>query len=465
MRRNLIVFSIPVVAAFLFFAMSGQLSFSVNGSSSMELLSASEHTTIKITGEASQEIPSDQLTLILNVQTAPAPLNLTSAKSQQLIQKLTDSINSALGPDQSKIKIGQSYLNPFYSGGGAPSDSATFSTYSSVQIKTDLDHYNDLSSKLTEAGFRVEGITIKEVPVDASKTVTSKVSIPQGSSSPSEPPYYLPESITIKAGTTVEWTNDDSAAHTVTGGTPGNGPDGSFDSALFASGATFDYTFNNEGTYPYFCLVHPWMTGEVVVTKGDTENFAETTYQVNMNVIVETQPDTINNSIKLYQQRFDALKQVLDKARIPSDSIKSNQINFNQLYYGSPQYSVYNSNTRIIVNTDIKNADKLLAAVKISGINVENMMYSISDTTLDSVRKDLTQKALDDALKKAKEIAEPAGLQIKGIGNIEVNTNQGNPYSGVVTHQGVVLGPVHDNSIYQLGQISVSVTAEFDAAK
>jgi plastocyanin len=98
---------------------------------------------------------------------------------------------------------------------------------------------------------------------------TFNVSIPQGVSAPgceSTDECYLPYSLTIQVGDTVLWSNDDTAAHTVTSGTP-DGIDGVFDSGLFMSGNTFDYTFDKSGTYPYFCMVHPWMIGEVIVNE------------------------------------------------------------------------------------------------------------------------------------------------------------------------------------------------------
>ncbi|MCH6571973.1 MAG: hypothetical protein IH780_05365, partial [Thaumarchaeota archaeon] len=48
-------------------------------------------------------------------------------------------------------------------------------------------------------------------------------------------------------------------------GTPSDGPDGTFDSSLFMAGTTFEHTFDEAGTYDYFCMVHPWMTGTVQV--------------------------------------------------------------------------------------------------------------------------------------------------------------------------------------------------------
>ena len=78
---------------------------------------------------------------------------------------------------------------------------------------------------------------------------------------------YNPYSLEIQVGDTVVWDNADTASHTVTAGTSADGPSGVFDSSLFLSGDTFEFTFNEAGVYPYFCMVHPWMTGEITVNK------------------------------------------------------------------------------------------------------------------------------------------------------------------------------------------------------
>ncbi len=77
---------------------------------------------------------------------------------------------------------------------------------------------------------------------------------------------YSPYKVTVNPKDEVIWMNDDTAAHTVTSGTPAGGPDGNFDSSLFMAGTTFSHTFDSLGEYPYFCMVHPWMQGSVVVT-------------------------------------------------------------------------------------------------------------------------------------------------------------------------------------------------------
>ena len=76
---------------------------------------------------------------------------------------------------------------------------------------------------------------------------------------------FIPHTVTIDVGGEVTWPNVDVAAHTVISGTPESGSDGVFDSGLFPPGAEFSHIFEEAGEYPYFCLVHPWMEGLVVV--------------------------------------------------------------------------------------------------------------------------------------------------------------------------------------------------------
>lgn len=76
---------------------------------------------------------------------------------------------------------------------------------------------------------------------------------------------FNPASMTVSTGTQVKWTNKDGFAHTVTSGTVGS-PNGIFDSGNMGSGGTFTYTFNNAGTFKYYCRIHgSMMTGTIVV--------------------------------------------------------------------------------------------------------------------------------------------------------------------------------------------------------
>jgi plastocyanin len=73
---------------------------------------------------------------------------------------------------------------------------------------------------------------------------------------------FNPQSLTVKEGTTVTWTNQDSTIHTVTSDT------GIFNSGNLSQGDKFSYTFTTAGTYAYHCEPHhASMTGTIVVTK------------------------------------------------------------------------------------------------------------------------------------------------------------------------------------------------------
>ncbi|WP_428325972.1 cupredoxin domain-containing protein [Nitrosopumilus sp.] len=88
--------------------------------------------------------------------------------------------------------------------------------------------------------------------------------------------WYDPPELTIQVGDTVTWTNDDREGHTVTSG-DGAGrfdwmgsknlgeADGIFDSERFMPEESWSYTFEKEGPFNYFCIIHPWMEGIVFV--------------------------------------------------------------------------------------------------------------------------------------------------------------------------------------------------------
>jgi plastocyanin len=108
---------------------------------------------------------------------------------------------------------------------------------------------------------------VMEEEVEAAP-MSAEVSIPGGSATPGceeNNECFIPYEVTIGVGGTVTWTNDDTAAHTVTSGTVTDGPDGVFDSSLFMAGRSFEFTFEESGEYDYFCVVHPWMAGKVIV--------------------------------------------------------------------------------------------------------------------------------------------------------------------------------------------------------
>lgn len=70
---------------------------------------------------------------------------------------------------------------------------------------------------------------------------------------------FNPSTLTIKAGTTITWTNSDSAPHTVTS------DNGAFDSGQISNGQAFSHTFSDAGTFSYHCSNHPNMKATIVV--------------------------------------------------------------------------------------------------------------------------------------------------------------------------------------------------------
>jgi plastocyanin len=126
----------------------------------------------------------------------------------------------------------------------------------------------------------------------ASTSSTAKsfiVTIPKGSANPEVDitklgprQWYLPRQVTIHTNDTITWRNNDTEAHTVTSGISAGieslmnnkrgTPNGIFDSGTFKPGQSWTHTFTNPGTYSYFCTIHPWMEGVVLVQGGQAQN-------------------------------------------------------------------------------------------------------------------------------------------------------------------------------------------------
>ncbi len=113
------------------------------------------------------------------------------------------------------------------------------------------------------------------------------INIPTGAADVTAPYYWQVEEtgntdgvITIPPLDTVTWENADTEMHTVTSGTPEDEAVGElFDSNLFGPGKSFSHQFIEQGSYEYYCLVHPWMVGTVKVVFG-TEDIVHILYGV-----------------------------------------------------------------------------------------------------------------------------------------------------------------------------------------
>jgi plastocyanin len=92
------------------------------------------------------------------------------------------------------------------------------------------------------------------------------VTIPVGAGVVTNNEFFVPENVETTVGSMVTWKNDDTAIHTATSGDAESAaPDGKFDSGFLNKGQSFSFVFETAGDYPYYCMVHPWMTGTVTV--------------------------------------------------------------------------------------------------------------------------------------------------------------------------------------------------------
>ena len=80
---------------------------------------------------------------------------------------------------------------------------------------------------------------------------------------------FTPQRITVKAGATVTWTNEDDVPHTIASSSK------LFKSKALDTGDKFSFTFTTPGTYEYFCSLHPHMTGAVVVEAAAASDAAQ----------------------------------------------------------------------------------------------------------------------------------------------------------------------------------------------
>ncbi len=101
--------------------------------------------------------------------------------------------------------------------------------------------------------------------------LTSLVAVGNATSASADVPVtinnfsFMPPEMTIPAGTTIRWTNQDGPTHTVTSDMAGI-----FDSGSLAPNTSFSFTFNTPGTFAYHCMIHPSMMGKVIVTAASS---------------------------------------------------------------------------------------------------------------------------------------------------------------------------------------------------
>lgn len=120
---------------------------------------------------------------------------------------------------------------------------------------------------LVGIGFSFSSTTIEENEEEQTMIITGDVVMPSKVSRPGCEEIdrcYIPSNIVIEKGKQVTWVNEDSAFHSVTSGFYET-PTELFDSGHLDPYESYTLTFDESGTFDYFCTLHPWMKGQVIV--------------------------------------------------------------------------------------------------------------------------------------------------------------------------------------------------------
>jgi len=120
---------------------------------------------------------------------------------------------------------------------------------------------------LSLADYDFKETNSKETNSDVVETTTADIIMPTKVSRPGcdvEDICYIPSSIIVEKGKSITWVNEDSSFHSVTSGFYGE-PTGLFDSGYLDPYQSYTLSFDEFGTYDYFCTLHPWMKAQVIV--------------------------------------------------------------------------------------------------------------------------------------------------------------------------------------------------------
>ena len=120
---------------------------------------------------------------------------------------------------------------------------------------------------LSLSNYNFEETNSEETTVKVEEIIKADVIIPIKVSRPGcdvEDICYIPPNIVVEKGKSVTWLNEDSSFHSVTSGFYPE-PSGLFDSGHLDPYQSYTLSFDEFGTYDYFCTLHPWMKAQVIV--------------------------------------------------------------------------------------------------------------------------------------------------------------------------------------------------------
>lgn len=170
---------------------------------------------------------------------------------------------------------------------------------------------------------------------------------------------YIPYEITIDEGDQIIWSNEDLAFHTVTSGNPSEGPNGFFDSGMFKIDEQFQNQFVDSGNFNYFCTLHPWMEGVVIVQEASSDSDGNE----GGGCLIATA--TFGSELSPQVQK---LREIRDNALLKTEAGSEFMKTFNSVYYTfSPSIADYERE-----NPFFKEAVKIALTPMISGLSILN---------------------------------------------------------------------------------------------
>lgn len=384
-------------------------------------LSPTGTTTIKVMGVGTMEAEPDSMTVELEVYDIPTD-DLSGVLDSQ--ENTVESLISDLGQNY-KVTRHNDRISLYQRAIADPTKSQ-YSADFRFPVKVQYEKFDSLIEDIVSAGFLVDNIKITEAPVgDVPPTGTANISIPHGTSMPGcegGSSCFDPNPIDVTVGTSIIWTNDDEAAHTVTSGNPADGPNGLFDSGLITSGASFEYGFYQKGAFEYFCLVHPWMTGKVVVSEGEGKAPELGTF-VEFDVLAQPKAETIQGALAYQHQKESDLAKILKDHGLNPEDIGNQPIRINDRFRMYSEPSQFQRTEYVTVQTSKENVASVIRAASDRNIRIDNIYSSYSDEMIKDLRPQLAHLALDDAKRNILDIIGDSGLQITGIKSIEINTS------------------------------------------
>ena len=151
-------------------------------------------------------------------------------------------------------------------------ESNTTPTSTSQNNQSKMTTQSSTNTTISESSGNVTSNSTKEAPSQTTTTTTAAagltLTILEGSSIQGTPDYD-PDELTVKKGETILVDNVDTMPHTVTNGKSGSDPTSGkiFDTSIINGGdsAEMDTSTIDAGTYPYYCMVHPYMTGSLTI--------------------------------------------------------------------------------------------------------------------------------------------------------------------------------------------------------